>query len=133
MNANEVPQDDENLFEGKFTLLQYALDNTGNYTQIGSKGWEPENVALKQAWDEINTKIEAARQQVLQGKASPLVYFMEKTMMDLSILAAEMGKWRWQVKRHLNPAVFQKLDLPTKEKYANIFKVSVQELTTLSE
>ena len=131
MKADEVPQDDEDLFEGKFTLLQYALDDKGGYTQVGSKGWEPENVALKQAWEEINLKIEAAKQKVLKGEASPVVYYMEKSMMDIGILAAEMNKWQWQVKRHFKPDVFNSLDTKTKEKYATVFKVTMDELINL--
>ena len=53
MKKNEVPQDDENLLEGKFGKVNYALDDQGNYIQVTSKGWEPENIALKQAWQEI--------------------------------------------------------------------------------
>ncbi len=131
MKANEVPQDDENLFEGKFTLLQYAIDDKGSYTQVGSKGWEPENIALKQAWEEINNKTETAKQRVIRGEASPLVYFMEKNMMDLGLLAAEMNKWSWQVKRHLKPSIFDSLGQKTKEKYAKLFNVSVDELLNI--
>jgi hypothetical protein len=46
MKKKDVPQDDENLFEGKFKVVKYALDDDGNYGTVGSSGWEPENTVL---------------------------------------------------------------------------------------
>ena len=51
--------------------------------------------------------------------------------MDIGILAAEMNKWQWQVKRHFKPDVFNSLDTKTKEKYATVFKVTMDELINL--
>ena len=67
MKKNEVPQDDENLFEGKFKVVKYALDDDGNYGTVGSSGWEPENTVLNQAWDEINKKVEATLKKIQSG------------------------------------------------------------------
>ncbi len=133
MKKDQVPQDDENLLEGKFKVLKYAMDDEGKYIGVGSKGWEPENVALKQAWEVINEKVEEARQLVLQGKASPILYFMEKNLMDAKLLASHSGYFTWTVKRHLKPDVFKKLSEKRLENYARVFNISVQELITLKE
>ena len=128
MKKEEVPQDGNNMHEGKFRQLFYATDNTGQYVPVTSVGWEPENVAMTQAWEEIHAKVEAARQRVLAGEASPVLYYMEKTIMDLPLLASYVGKFQWQVKRHMKPAVFNKLSDNMLRKYAAAFKISIKEL-----
>jgi len=129
MNINEVPQDDDGFLKaGKVRDVCYALDENGNYKQVLSLGWKPKNDALKQAWEQINEKVEAVRQQALQGKLSPIAYYLEKNLMTPAILAQYTGIAGWRVKRHLNPAVFKKLKPAVLQKYAEVFNLSVEEL-----
>jgi len=53
---------------------------------------------------------------------------MMKKLMDVPLLAQYVGKWQWQVKRHLKPSVFRKLNDPMLQKYADVFGITVQEL-----
>ena len=78
MQQDEVPQDEKNLNEGKLAKLYYATDAKGHYTKVNSIGWEPETVAMEQAWDVVHAEVEAARQKVISGKASPVLYFLKK-------------------------------------------------------
>jgi hypothetical protein len=129
MKKNEVPQDDENVLEGKMKgMINYAVDEKGNYVQVQSSGWEPENVALKLAWEDVEKRIAHAKEKLQNGEVSPVYYFMEKSLMDLNILAAYVGKWQWQIKRHFNPKIFKNLNQRTKEKYAAAFNISVDQL-----
>lgn len=132
MEKEQVPQDDENLLEGKFTVVKYAIDKNGKYVKVPSVGWEPENVALQQAWEVINEKVEAARKRVLSGEVSPLAYWIEKNMMDEKLVGDYMGFSKWKVKEHLNPAVFSKLPLDMLKSYADVFKISIDELTKIA-
>jgi hypothetical protein len=52
--------------------------------------------------------------------------------MDPLTLAQAMGLYRWQVKRHFQPAVFRKLKDETLREYARIFRVSIDELRHFS-
>lgn len=128
MKKEEVPQDGENLHKGTFKQLFYAVDNNGQYAPVSSVGWEPENVAMTQAWEEVNDRVEKARQRVLAGELSPVGYYMEKQLMDLALLANYVGKFQWQVKRHFKPGVFNKLSERMLQKYAAAFRITVQEL-----
>lgn len=132
MDKDKVPQDDDNLLEGKFTVVKYALDKNGKYVKVPSVGWEPENVALQQAWEVINEKVEAARKRVLSGEVSPLAYWIEKNMMDEKLVGDYMGFSKWKVKEHLNPAVFSKLPSDMLKSYADVFKISIEELTKIA-
>jgi hypothetical protein len=76
----------------------------------------------------INDFEEQARQaavRVRHHETSPIEYFMLKRWMDPLTLAQAMGLYRWQVRRHFRPGVFEKLKDKTLMEYARIFRVSV--------
>ncbi|MBO9583052.1 MAG: hypothetical protein J7574_02710 [Flavobacterium sp.] len=128
MEKDKVPQDQSNLTKNNVKELLYATDENGNYTTTLSTGWEPKTIALSNSIDEINERIADAKQQVLDGEVSPIVYFMEVSKMDLTILSSYVGFWKWRVKRHFKPNVFAKLNDKILKKYADAFGVSIEEL-----
>lgn len=128
MEKDNVPQDKSNLTKNNVKELLYATDENGNYTTTLSTGWEPKTIALSNSIDEINERIADAKQQVLNGEASPIVYFMEVNKMDLTILASYVGLWKWRVKRHFKPDVFATLNHKILQKYADTFEISIEEL-----
>ena len=131
MKKEEIPQDDGAL--NKLTKeVVYAVDSSGNYTTELSTGWEVKAKALDVAWEDIEQRIENARQKVLNNEASPILYFMELRLMDVGIVAAYTGFWKWSIKQHLKPTVFKKLSEKKLQQYADAFNVSVEELKTMN-
>ncbi len=131
MKKEEIPQDDGAL--NKLTKeIVYAVDSSGNYTTALSTGWEVKATALDVAWKDIEQRIENARQKVLNNEASPLLYFIELRLMDIGIVAAYTGFWKWTIKRHLKPSVFKTLSDKKLQQYADVFNVSVEELKTMN-
>jgi len=128
MKEKEVPQDDEGLLDGKLREVCYAVDEDGNYVTVLSTGWTPKNAALKQAWADINERIELTRQSVMSGKVSPLAYYMEKNIMDIKLLAKYTGIPGWKVRRHLKPGIFVKLKDEIIGKYALALDITTDEL-----
>ncbi|PIQ28773.1 MAG: hypothetical protein COW63_14465 [Bacteroidetes bacterium CG18_big_fil_WC_8_21_14_2_50_41_14] len=128
MKAKDVPQDDANMLQGKLREPIYSLDENGNYTTVQSVGWNPKNEVMKEAWDQVNEKVEHARNKVLSGEMSPLGYYIEKNIMDIGLVAKYMGIWRWTVKRHLKPNIFARLKEETLEKYAQVFNITKEQL-----
>lgn len=130
MNIGEVPQDQKNFRDGNHApkKVMYVTGTDGHYTQTQSVGWEPENLALEQAWEEIEQQLQELEQQMKRGECSPVPYYMVKNRMDLPILASYVGKWQWQVKRHFKPSVFRNLSDTMLQRYADVFHISVQEL-----
>jgi len=127
MKKEEIPQDDGALH--KLTKeLSYAVDEKGNYTTSLSSGWEVKTKALDVAWSDIEKRINDAKQKVLNGEASPLLYYMELKLMDPSIVSSYTGFWKWQIKRHMRPAVFNRLSDHKIQRYAALFEVSTDEL-----
>lgn len=118
---------------GKITKeVCYATDETGKYTTQLSNGWDVKITALDKAWEEIDDRVKTARQKVLNGEASPLLFFMEKGLMDIKLLAEYTSFWQWQVKRHLRPEVFKELSHKKLQKYAEVFNVSVNDLQNMN-
>lgn len=129
MNVNEVPQDGlDYKGRGDLKKLMYATDKDGKYTGVGSVGWDAENIAMKQAWDEVEEDLKETEAAVKAGKLSPVAYFMKKTLMDETLLANYMGKWRWTIRRHMKPGVFKGLSDKTLAAYAQVFNIPVATL-----
>jgi hypothetical protein len=131
MNKEQVPQDEENLNEGKLAKLYYATDEKGHYVKVNSIGWEPETVAMQQAWDVVNNDVEDARDKVMKGQASPILYYLKKNIMTPSLVASYVGTLSLIVKLHCRPFFFKRLSKKTLEKYAYTFRISVSELTDI--
>lgn len=128
MKKEQVPQDNSGLAKKNIHELCYAVDENGNYTTVQSSGWDVKASALDESLELIEERINETKKEILEGKLSPLAYFMEVHRMDLPILASYVGIHRWFVKRHFNPKIFQKLSDKTLKKYADVFEISVEEL-----
>ncbi len=128
MKKNEVPQDEGNLSKSNMKELVYATDENGNYTTELSSGWEPKTIALTNSLEDINERIAQALDNVRNGKASPIVYFMELKKMDVNILAGYVDMWKWRIKKHFKPKVFKGLSDRVLQRYADAFEISLAEL-----
>ena len=131
MKKDEIPQDPSVL--DKFTKeVCYAVDESGKYVTQLSRGWEVKADALGITWEDIEKKVAAAKKQVLNGEVSPIAYYIELRVMDLSIVSAYTGFWQWTIKRHLKPSVFKNLSESKLQKYAGLFEVTIDQLKNIS-
>ena len=126
MKQSEVPQDKGHL--NSLKEVYYAIDEKGDFSQTLSTGWDAKNIVQTETFKILEERTEIALQKVQNGEVSPIVYFMEKNKMDLSILSSYVSMWKWRVKRHFKPAVFTKLNDRVLKKYADVFEISVEEL-----
>ncbi|MBS1773301.1 MAG: hypothetical protein JST82_10585 [Bacteroidetes bacterium] len=134
MKVNEVPQDPKDFREGaKVKKVIYAVDDDGKYTSVNSAGWEAENFATKQAWDAIDEELAETAEKVKAGELSPIAYYMHKCLMEPSLLAKYVGKWQWQVNKHMKPSGFNKLSADMLSKYAKAFNITIEELTSFGK
>lgn len=131
MKSKDVPQDDANMMQGKFREPVYSLDKDGNYTTVKSVGWDPKNEVMQEAWDVVNEKTEEVKQKVISGELSPIAYYLEKNLMDVSLLANYMGLWKWTVKKHLKPKKFKNLNDEVLNKYAKVFDITKEKLINI--
>lgn len=127
MKKEDLPQDPGAL--AKFTReVCYVKNDEGKYETALSKGWDVKKQALDSAWEEVNERVEEARKAVASGEKSPVYYFMELRLMDLSVLSGYTGIFPFFIKRHFKPSVFKGLSERKLEKYAKAFDITVHEL-----
>lgn len=131
MKSKDVPQD-PGLY-GEHHRACYAQDEDGNFVVVRSKGWDVELVVNRQANEEILSQIEAVRQEVIAGTASPLKFHMVRCQMTPALLGANAGIWRWRVSRHLTPAGFAGLDARLLQRYAEALAMKPEDLSVIPE
>ena len=127
MKKDELPQD-KSALSGFTREVCYVKNKDGKYETGLSEGWEVKAVALDKQWEEFERRTEEAKQKVLKGEASPILYFFELKLMDLPVLAGYTGFAKWKVKRHMKPNVFNKLSDTKLQVYADTFEISLEDL-----
>lgn len=127
MEKDKVPQD-EGITAGITREVQYAVDKNGKYIKTFSKGWEPKNIVNELAWEDIQEMVDIADEKIKLGKASPIMHFMAKNQMDVTLLADYVELSKWKVKRHLKPRGFKKIKQDQLVNYAKVFNISIEEL-----
>ena len=127
MESNQNPGFKNKEF-GQSKELFYYYQEGGAYDK--KVGFHPEYdaIILQQAWDLFKERIEAARKRVLAGETSPVVYYMEKNLLDPLNLSMMSGISIWRVKRHFKPRIFQRLNEKTLKKYATTFNINIEQL-----
>lgn len=127
-----MPQDNSPSYSGHKKLI-YAVDESGHYTEVQSSGWDVENFATQMALDDIREHTLDAYEDVRKGISSPLAYHMFKYRFDIESLAQATGFFKWQIKRHLKPKVFAKLNDRKLAIYCSVFSITVDQLKNISE
>ena len=127
MKKEDLPQEPGAL--SRLTReLCYVKNEEGKYETALSQGWDIKKEALDSAWDNVNNRVEEARKAVANGEKSPVYYFMELRLMDLTVLSGYTGFFTFFIKRHLKPSVFKGLSDKKLEKYARAFDITIDEL-----
>jgi hypothetical protein len=104
-------------------MVQYYFDG-----KKWCKKWEKKFDASFMVMETHSQEFEAIRQQVLDGKLSPLAYHIQTNLFNINMLSSYTGIPKRHVKRHLKPEKFNQLDDETLNKYAEAFEISVEEL-----
>lgn len=130
MRQDEVPHEKKQFRDGHLAppKVLYVTNADGQYTQASCEGWEAENIVLEQVWDDLAEQLVEAYDEYRKGLCSPLKFYMIRHRMDIPLLASYVGKWSWQVRRHLTPSGFASLKPALLEKYAGIFSLTVDQL-----
>lgn len=126
MKVGDVPQEDS-ILEGHRRAC-YAVDDSGSYTVVASRGWEVEKIVNGVAVADLREELEQVRLRVVAGTASPLEYHMQRCQMTPAMLAANTHLWGWRVRRHLKPDVFTTLKPELLARYAEALRLTVEQL-----
>jgi hypothetical protein len=130
MNVNEVPQEGNATLSGARKAV-YARADNGKIVSVACSGWEVEEIVTQYAVDLLQKQADAALVRAKAGLTSPLEYWMYEKRMDTLVLAQSTGFWQWQVRRHLQPAVFYSLSVKKLNTYADALGLSLTQLKSL--
>lgn len=128
MKTKDVPQD---LKYYKGTVIRdqdYAIDENGHYQMVCSDGWAPKNEALEITIDAIDDECREIIRRIRAGETSPLEYHMVKGLMDIGLLSSYSGFSKRTIRKHFKPDNFNNLDDATLGKYADVLRITVDEL-----
>ncbi|WP_066570404.1 hypothetical protein [Snodgrassella sp. CFCC 13594] len=131
MEIKDIPQDDSPIFRGQ-TKVIYATEK-GHYQKSTTTGWQDETFATQLAVDALATQAKVAYEQCVCGQYSPLYFRMYQYRYDVSSLAQATGFFQWQIKRHFQPAIFNRLPEKKLRKYLAAFQLSLFEFTHLPD
>ncbi|HOY30393.1 MAG TPA: hypothetical protein PKW80_00810 [Bacteroidales bacterium] len=128
MDNEQMSQDGKVYPEKKYKTLVYTPGKNGTYIAMISEGGEPENIAHRQARDAINESAENIKKRVIAGELSPIAYYMAKYQYSLRRLANLTGLTKKDIRKHIKPADFAKIDSKTLEIYAQAFKTPAEQI-----
>lgn len=124
-----MPQEGNSTLAGHRKAV-YAVAEDGKLRLVPSRGWEVEEIVTRQAVEDLARRAQEALARVRAGETSPLEYHMYRARMDVELLSQTTGLWRWRIRRHFNPAVFARLPLALRQRYATALGIPVETLET---
>jgi len=107
-------------------ILHYHFDGNEWYQK-----WEDKFDLTRVLIEERRQKLEKVHQQVLDGELSPIAFHAQKNMFQINTLSAYTGIPKRQIKKHFKPENFNQIDGKTLEKYAAVFKISINEFNNI--
>ena len=133
MKKEDVPQELRYYKDHIVRDFVYAVDENGRYNQVVSDGWSVKDDAVNAIWEDLREQCKEIRQQVLDGKVSPLAYHIKKSLLDISMLSSYSEIPKCKIRKHFKPDNFMKLDENTLQKYADAMNITVEELKHVDE
>lgn len=133
MKVEDVPQDMK-YFDGTVIRdLDYAVGEDGQYRAVMSSGWTPKNDALEITMDDIYDQCDEILERVKAGETSPLEYHAARNLMPIDLLSDYSGFSKRKIRKHFDPKNFAKLDEDTLSKYADVLRITVEELKSIPD
>lgn len=126
MDSTHVPREPD-INDG-LRIINYRAGSDGRCRRHQDYGWQPVNIVNRQAWQEIEKQIDAAKRKIAAGTASCLYYYMVANQMTPVLLARYTDQPSWLVRLHLRPFIFKRLGRATLQKYADLFQVAPADL-----
>ena len=104
-------------------MVQYYFDG-----KRWQQKWEKKFDACDVVMTDYPQELEAIRQQVLEGKLSPLAYHIQANLFSIKMFSLYAGVSKRRIKKHLKPENFNQLKEEILEKYSAVFEISIEEL-----
>ncbi len=120
-----IKRDPEKL-DAPFCLVMYDTDKDGRCVPSYVESEYNEEIGVYYA--QRATELKRLHSEVLEGKISPISFFVQYQNMTLSDVAARVGLRVSQVKKHLSLEGFKSATVEQLMKYAKVFDVAIADL-----
>ena len=107
--------------------IYYVEKEDQQYGPIISGSYLSKNF-LDDYWLKQKNLESSLRNKVIEGKISPIEYYMTLQELSIADLAARVNVRRAQLKKYLKPQFFNKISLPLLSKFAEVFDIPVANL-----
>ncbi len=132
MKDHEVPQDAEGShYGGDVRKLIYAVDSKGDFVGVKSAGWDAEADATGIALSLFDEQCKDSWARASRGETAALEYYMYYRRMDLALLAQTTGLFKWRIRRHFKPHIYQRLSDKVMARYAQALEIDIHALRNL--
>lgn len=119
------PDKNGNLIVTNSKRIRYAVDGKGEVSEEYEVLTEYANIVAGNVFDHFEERKDGARERVRKKKSSPIEYFMYHSNIEIDLVTALTGFSRREVKNHMKPRVFEKLDDAVLQRYAEVFETDV--------
>jgi hypothetical protein len=121
-----------NLRESNTKRVRYTKDDKGKVVEEYEESTYYGVVVAGNVFAHYKEREDKARELVRNKKSSPIEYFMYKTCIELELLVALTGFSRREVKKHMKPHVFEKLDDDVLRRYAEVFETDINTIKSFN-
>lgn len=119
------PDPDGKLREANSKRVRYTSDDRGTVVEEYEEFTDYGVVVAGNVFDRYREREEKARELVRKKKSSPIEYFMYRTRIELELLVVLTGFTRREVKKHMKPRIFEKLNDAVLLRYAEVFETDI--------
>lgn len=110
-------------YDGSWRIVLYETDTAGkSMPQLTKSSFDEDIDSFYQQREQDFAKLHG---RLFANEISPLCFFMELTHMTVEDAAARMKLRKSAVRSHLEPAGFDRLNVATLKRYAQLFDIAV--------
>lgn len=122
MRADQVPQDQESIYEGHRKAV-YAVAPGGSIAQTSQSGWAVETYVNDLAWQDVARLVQRSLACYLAGEASPLRVHLDARMTSIWVLSRDSGVSWWRTWFDMYPFFFSRMTTARRKKYENALQL----------
>jgi len=110
----------------------YRMDENGNYSiRVGYDYLPKDELMCHEFWKVTNAKLDKLREEIREGKHSPVYFQMVRNFMDPFAFSRFVGIPVWKVKRHCTPRGFARIKPDMIRRYAEALEISETDILNL--
>ncbi|MBI4706277.1 MAG: hypothetical protein HY744_34705 [Deltaproteobacteria bacterium] len=118
-------------YDGSWRMVLYEADGAGKCSPKLAKSYLDEEIQVYH--EQRQRELVRLHRALFAGEISPIGFFAGLQRVDLRYLASCVRLRPAQVRSHLTPAGFERIDVRTLRRYARVFDIAVADFFAFTE